>query len=299
MRAARIPGRSLVYGLVVVILAMTGLALLSEALAKGGSTVYLANITAGSGSVPTEPSIVVTGAGRATAPAERALVQLLVVRDEPFGGDNAWGAMASPTANGGGSGADSIASVTDAILEAGVEGTAVRVVASPSLISVCQSNAPCSSTRIDVTVDDPNLERVNAIVDAAGAAAGDGDMTIQDVGAGYSVADCAPLQAQARLAATSDARTRAAAQATALGVELGKLLLANEAAPAAATDAGGCVPAQGTSVDAWWSPGSFGLSVPSFDPLAAPEAAVAVQVTLAFAIDGDPTAPTVTADESA
>src|SRR5215210_6085021 len=71
MRAARISGRSLVYGLVVVILAMTGLALLSEALAKGGSTVYLANITAGSGSVPTEPSIVVTGSGRATAPAER------------------------------------------------------------------------------------------------------------------------------------------------------------------------------------------------------------------------------------
>lgn len=297
MRAARIPGRSLVYGLVVVILAMTGLALLSEALAKGGSTVYLANITAGSGSVPTEPSIVVTGSGRATAPAERAVVQLLVVRDEPFGSENAWGAMASPTANDGGR--DSIASVTDAIREAGVAGAAVRVVASPSLISVCQTNAPCSSTRIDITLDEPNLERLNAIVDAAGEAAGEGGMTIQDVGAGYSVADCAPLQAQARLSATADARTRAAAQAAALGVELGKLLLANEVAPAAATDAGGCLPVQGTSVDAWWSPGSFGLSVPPFDPLATPEAAVAVQVTLAFAIDGDPTSPTTTPDESA
>jgi uncharacterized protein YggE len=297
MRAARIPGRSLVYGLVVVILAMTGLALLSEALAKGGSTVYLANISAGSGSVPTEPSIVVTGSGRATAPAERAVVQLLVVRDEPFGGDNAWGAMASPTTGAGSR--DSIATVTSAINEAGVEGTAVRTVASPSLISVCQTNAPCSSTRIDVTVEEPTLERLNAIVDAAGEAAGEGDMTVQDVGAGYSVADCAPLQAQARLAATADARNRAAAQAAALGVELGKLLLANEAAPAATTDAGGCVPAQGTSVDTWWSPGSFGLSVPSFDPLAAPEAAVSIQVTLAFAINGDPTAPTAIPDEAA
>ncbi len=296
MRAARIPGRSLLYGLVVVILAMTGLALLSEALAKGGSTVYLANFNADSRSVPTEPSIVVTGSGRATAPAERAVVQLLVVRDEPFGGEAAaWGTLATPTAGG----RDSIAAVVDAIREAGVERAAVRVVNSPSLISVCQTNAPCSSTRIDVTIEEPELERINAIVDAAGEAAGEAEMTVQDVGAGYSVADCRSLQTDARTAATADARARAAAQATALGVELGALLLASEVAPSVATDAAGCPTIEGTSVDAWWSPGSFGLSVPSFDPLAAPEAAVELQVTLAFAINGDPNAPTAITGEAA
>jgi uncharacterized protein YggE len=293
MRAARFTSRSLLYGVVVVVLAMTGLALLSEALAKGGSTVYLANFNTDSGSIPTEPSIVVTGSGRAIAPAERALVQLLIVRDEPFRGEAGWGSLGTPAAGAG----DAMAEVTDAIREAGVERAAVRVVASPSLISVCQTNAPCSSARIDVTIEEPDLEKINAIIDAAGEATGEADMTIQDVGAGYSVADCRALQADARTAATADARARAAAQATALGVELGGLLLASEAAADVATDAAGCPTIKGASVDAWWSPGSFGLSVPSFDPLAVPEAVVELQVTLAFAMNGDPNAATT--DEEA
>jgi uncharacterized protein YggE len=280
---SRIPLRPFLAGAVVVALAVAGLAFLSEAFATGGQTVYLANIEPGGKNLPTQPSIVVTGTGGASAPAAHALVQLLIVRSAPYSRDVASDTPAPASA----SGAVSIAPVIDAIQAVGVPEGAIHVLSSPSLISVCSNSAHCSAVRVDVTVDNPDLDTLNAIVDAAGEAAGTQELTVQDVGVGYGIADCHPLHAQARDAAALDARGRAEAQAKALGVTLGALVVSSETAPTEPDDANGCPPFHGASGDAWWTPGSVGLTVPPFDPLAVPQVAVTFQVTLAYAIRTD------------
>jgi uncharacterized protein YggE len=277
---SRISLRPFLAGAVVVALAVAGLALLSEAFANGGQTVYLANIQPGGNSLPTQPSIVVTGTGGASAPAETALLQLLIVRTAPYSRDFAADTPPATSASGD----VSIAPVIDAIQSVGILESAIRVVSSPTLISVCSVSAKCSAARVDVTVDNPDLDTLNAIVDAAGEAAGKQELTVQDVGVGYGVADCHPLHAKARDAAAADARGRAEAQAKTLGVGLGTLVVSSETAPTEPDDANGCPPFHPTSSDAWWTPGSVGLTVPPFDPLAPPQVAVSLQVTLAYAI---------------
>jgi hypothetical protein len=280
---SRISLRPFLAGAVVVALAVAGLAFLSEAFANGGQKVYLANIEPGSKNLPTQPSIVVTGTGGASAAAEHALVQLLIVRAAPYSRDFATDTPSSAAVAGD----VSIAPVVDAIQAVGVPEGAIRVLSSPSLISVCSVSAKCSAARVDVTVDKPDLDLLNAIVDAAGEAAGKQELTVQDVGVGYTIGDCGPLHAQARDAAAADARGRAEAQAKALGVALGTLVVSSETAPTEPDDANGCPPFHGASSDAWWTPGSIGLTVPPFDPLAAPEVAISLQVTLAYAIQTD------------
>jgi uncharacterized protein YggE len=281
--ATRSSLRPFLAGAVVVALAVAGLALLSEAFANGGKTVYLANIEPGGKNFPTQPSIVVTGSGRAAAPAERADLQFLIVRSAPYSADFA--SDTPPPA--GATGPVSIAPVIDAIEATGVTEAAIHVVASPSLISVCSSSTKCSAVRVDIAIEQPDLATLNAIVDAAGEAAGKQELTVQDVGVGYSIADCRPLHEQAREAAAADARARAEAQANVLAVGLGTLVVSSETAPAEPDDANGCAPFHATNGDVWWTPGSVGLTVPSFDPEAAPEVAVDLQVTLAYAIRAD------------
>jgi uncharacterized protein YggE len=273
-RPVRIALRPFLSGAVVVALAIGGLALLSEAFASGGQTVYLANIQPGEKTFPTQPSIVVTGIGHATAPAEQATLQLLIVRAASF--SHAESAAADTPG--------SITPVIAAIEALGVPETAIQVVSSPSLISVCNNSAQCSAVRIEVSVDQPDLAKLNAIVNAVGEVAGPQELTIQDVGVGYRLADCRSLRDAARAAATADAQERAEAQAQALGVSLGTLVVASEPAPAEPNDANGCPPNHGGTDDAWWTPGSVGLTLPSFDPQVVPDVIVDLQVTLAFAI---------------
>jgi uncharacterized protein YggE len=281
----RLPFRPILLAVVVVGLAMAGLALLAEAMSGGGGTVYLANINSGSKGAVAQPIVEVVGYGVASAPAERALVQLLIVRDSPFGDD------AQPTATGTasttpepGRSRNSLAPLIDSLMAIGVNEEDVYVLTSPSLISVCNNYSRCSSARLDVIVDQPTLDRINAIVNALGTEAAQSGMTVQDVGVGYSVADCTALTRKARELATTDAKKRADDQAEVLGVSLGKLLVSSEEAPASPRDATGCSIYQSTFGDSWWTAGSSGLTVPVFNPSAPAEATVTVEVSLAYAI---------------
>jgi uncharacterized protein YggE len=280
---SRLSFRPFLVGAIVVVLAIAGLALLSEAFASGGQTVYLANIEPGDNGFPTQPSIVVTGLGSASAPAEQAVIQLLIVRAEPYSS-----AFASdtpvPTVAAGAVSTGSLAPVVAAIEDSDVDKQAIRVVSSPSLISVCSSSASCSAVRIEVIVDQPNLDQINAIINAAGEAAGSQTLTVQDVGVGYRVADCHALHDLARADAAADARSRADAQAVVLGVKLGNLVVSTEEAPPEPEDDNGCAPLHGSNSDAWWTPGSVGLTTPAFDPQDAPEVVVRLQLSLAYAI---------------
>jgi uncharacterized protein YggE len=282
----RIPIRPILLAVVVVGLAMAGLALLAEAMSGGGGTVYLANINSGSKGAVAQPIVEVVGYGVAAAPAERAIVQILVVRDTPFDDD-----VQQPIATGTasttpepGRNRGSMTPLIDSLMSIGVDEEDVFVLTSPSLISVCNNYSRCSSARLDVTVDQPTLDRINAIVNAVGAEAAQSGITVQDVGVGYAVADCTTLTRRARELATTDAKKRAGEQAEVLGVSLGRLLISSEQAPSSPRDATGCTVFQSTFGDSWWTAGSSGLTVPAFNPSAPAEATVTVEVSLAYAI---------------
>src|SRR5262249_15399 len=282
--SSRLPVRPILLAVVVVGLAMAGLALLAEAMSSDGGTVYLANINSGSKGTVVQPNIQRVRYGIASAPAERAIVQMLIVRDVPFGDEPQSTASAGSTTPVPGENRNSLGPVVDALMSVGVNEEDVVVLTSPSLISVCNNYSRCSSARIDVTVDQPTLDRLNAIVNAVGAEAAQSGMTVQDVGVGYSVAGCSALRRKAREAATTDAQKRAADQADVLGVTLGKLLVSSELAPTSPRDATGCTLPQPGFGDSWWTAGSEGLTVPPFNPTAPPEATVTVQVSLAYAL---------------
>jgi uncharacterized protein YggE len=280
----RLPVRPILLAVVVVGLAMAGLALLAEAMSSDGGTIYLANINSGSKGAVVQPNVEVVGYGMASAPAERAVVQILIVRDVPFGDEAQPTSSASGVTPVPGQNRNSLTPVIDALMTVGVNEEDVFVLTSPSLISVCNNYSRCSSSRIDVTVNQPTLDQVNAIVNAVGTEAAQAGMTVQDVGVGYSVADCSALTRKARELATTDAQKRANDQAEVLGVSLGKLLVSSELAPTSPRDATGCTVVQPGFGDSWWTAGSSGLTVPAFSPTAPTEATVTVQVSLAYAI---------------
>jgi uncharacterized protein YggE len=282
--ATSVPVRPILLAIVVVALAMAGLALLAEAMTGGGGTLYLANINSGSKSAVAQPVVEVVGYGVAASPAERAVIQVLVVRDSPFGDDAQPTSTTGTTTPSTGRDRTSLTPLVDSLMAIGVDEEDVYVLTSPSLISVCNNYSRCSSARIDVTVDKPTLERINAIVNAIGTEAAQAGMTVQDVGVGYSVADCNTLTRNARQLATSDAQKRATEQAEVLQVNLGKLLVSSELAPTIPRDVTGCTIPQTAFGDSWWTAGSSGLTVPPFNPTAPAEATVTVQVLLAYAI---------------
>src|SRR4051812_36568601 len=210
--AAKIPFRPILLALVVIGLAMAGLALLAEAMSGGGGTVYLANITSGSKGAIAQPNIEVVGYGVAKGPAERAVIQLLIVRDQPFAessqptpgvSNTGTSGTTTPTSGTTGNSRGSMTPVINALLGAGVTEEQIVVLSSPSLIAACTNSNRCSSTRIDVTVEQPTIEFMNTIVNAVGQEVALSGMTLHDVGVGYTVNDCSALTRQARELATN------------------------------------------------------------------------------------------------
>jgi hypothetical protein len=283
----RLAARQILLAVVVIALAMVGLALLAEVLSDGGGTVYLAEIQPAAGTAGV-PSLVAVGYGQASSPAETARVQLLVsLGDESFGS-----VSLAPTADAtpGAAQRQAAQPVVDAIVATGVTAEAVEVVTSPAFSSgIFGPGTP--TFRVDVTLQNPNLEAIARLVDAAGQEAAANGLILVQVGAGYAVADCGPLRSAAWQAAVADARTRATAQAGVLDVELGELLVSQETAAAAPgllgiqTPPGACAAVQEQATI--FSAGTTTITVPPFDPTAEPIATAYVQVSLAFEIVRD------------
>jgi hypothetical protein len=284
----RLAARQVLLAVVVIALAMVGLALLAEVLSDGGGTVYLAEIQPATGTAGV-PSLVAVGYGQASSPADTAHVQLLI----SLGGDESFSSVAfAPTANAtpGAAERQAAAPVVNAILATGTPAEAVQVVTSAAFGSgLFDSGVP--TFRIDVSLHDPRLEAIARLVDAAGQAAAANGLQLAQVGAGYAVADCGSLRSAAWQAAVADARTRATAQAELLAVELGDLLVSQETAAdapgslGAATLPGACSPVQQQA--GLFNAGAVTITVPPFDPTAEPIATAFAQVSLAFEIVRD------------
>ena len=227
--------------------------------------------------------ITVIGFGEASAPAESVDLQILV-SSVNFGGP----VSPDPDAIPGEAERKSVGPLVEGLVAAGIAEDDISIIVSPVLNQFYGPSGP-GVARVDVTVDEPTLERIDELLSAAVVGAAEENLIVGQVGAGYGVADCAALELGAREAAFADAQNRADLQAEVMGVARGAAVSSVDLPVGAAsfdpylglrsTGEGACAPATaGVSVGA-------AVSLPSYDPTSDPEVSVYAQVSVTFAID--------------
>ncbi|MDQ3412159.1 MAG: SIMPL domain-containing protein [Chloroflexota bacterium] len=246
-------------------------------------------------------TIVVTGTGVATAPAETARIQFLIATDGDIGrGDmpmseaaiEAQNEMLQSTPVAEQSQFPSVSDVFGpvvlteedlapvilAVIDAGAPEDAITVQTGPAIGGFYGPGAPGYGL-VEILLPDPTLARVNAIVEAANSSAL-GVLALQSAGVEYNVADCGSLLDAARQAAFDDARARAEALAPHIGASVG--------APVQVNDFGTSLPQGGTSCPptpdmayGLYGP-SPGFNTPPFNGLAPAEARVVVQLSMTY-----------------
>lgn len=267
--------RSLV---IVTIFALVGSLAASSAAAAQGDLIVPAGITT-------------TGYGEASAPADSARVEFLILSEDVFFGGPPLAPQVEATP--GAMARDTVAPIVEALEgNDAVESVEVDI----PLITELYSQSPLA--RIEVSVLDPDLEGLSSLVnDATQAAAGE-RLLVGYVGAQFETSDCATLERAAREAAVADARTRAGIQAELLEVTLGEVVAAADvdlsglaalvyALPV--EPASNCDPVAPASSAGQYSPGA---SLPRFDPTSdSGEIDVSRQLRVTFAIDASEATP--------
>jgi uncharacterized protein YggE len=225
--------------------------------------------------------VTVVGYGLAAAPAETAQLQMVASRL-----DFAPPRPPDPGATPGAEELEAIGPMVDALTAAGVAEDDIRVVVSPVVGNFYGPGGP-GVARVDVNIDEPSPERITELINAGIVGAAEEDLVVQLVGVGYGVADCAPLQREARAAALADAQLRADLQAELIGVELGQITAVADVpvepgvalsayyGPTTPTDIGCAPPAPAPTSG---SP----ITVAPFDPTGAAEVTVYAQVAVTY-----------------
>jgi len=237
--------------------------------------------------------ITVIGYGKSSAPAETAEIQLIASQEE-YGPPRA----PDPDATPGAEEREAVGPLVEGLVAAGVPEADIEIVVSAVIGGFYGPGGP-GVARVDVAVDDPTPERIDELITAATIGAAEENLLVSQIGVGYGVADCAPLEREAREAAFDDARTRAELQAELMGVRLGDAVAASDV-PVAFAEAlsayyGPYTPTQlACSPPAPVPTGGSPVSVPPFDPTDEAEVNVYAQVAVTFAIEagtgGTPTA---------
>ncbi len=223
--------------------------------------------------------ITVTGVGEASAPADTAELQLLLVTADFFGGPpEEFEPDATPAAPGDMEA--SLATVVEAIVAEGVDESAIAVVLSPTSGDRF-GRGDGSVGRIDLTVAEPTRDGLNSLLAAADAAAMEHGLMLTQVGVAFDLEDCAAVEREARLAAIEDAQARAEVHAELLGVQIGPVTASSDSPYFGLIGPAPC----GFSGSSYSSEG-YGIPVtlPSYDPGAEPEVEVYVLLNLTFAI---------------
>ena len=214
------------------------------------------------------PGIVVTGSGKATAPATAATVQVIIGPD--FYG---MGPPDSLTET-------DIAPIVDAVVAAGVASTEIDIVIPATTSQFSGPGAP-GSAMLRFEIANPTDTSMNDLAQALYKAATDARLGIQHLGVLYATTDCPALLQAATDAAIADARTRADRIATSLGVEVGTLLQVMDSG-FYGPETGSC----GSPAMAGYGPYGPGIDAP-VDPTAPVEATATAQVTLTFEMIGE------------
>ncbi|HEV2109171.1 MAG TPA: SIMPL domain-containing protein [Thermomicrobiales bacterium] len=285
-RTAHAWRRTAVAALAVVVL-VVGFIALASALSSADTSFVVAQLISRDDDVSTQPKLVVTGYGRASAPAETATLQLVI---GPSGDQfNGGGFRPTPEASPG-AGDDSIAMpIVEAIMAQEINRDAISVIVSPVYgDSPYYGGAPLPGFRIDIQLADPDGERLNTLINEVYRVARETGWYVSAQGVVYTAEDCAALERDARSAAIEDGRRQALQQADVLGTELGELIQITDAASPESVLASCSGPGATAHVRSPDNPFAFnpggGLSAPAYDPAASPEAAVEFRVELTYAL---------------
>ncbi len=229
--------------------------------------------------------ITTIGYGMASAPAESATLEFLIIDEQSFYGGPPQAAPVEATP--GAMVRETVAPITEVI-----EGNDAveRVDVSVPLITELYSQAALA--RIEVSVVEPDLVGLtNLIADVVRAASSE-RLLIGYVGARFETSDCATLERDAREAALADAQGRAGIQAGLLGFGLGEVVasadldtsgIAAQVYGPLVAPASNCDAVASASSASQYSPGA---SLPRFDPTSdSGEVEVHRQVRVTFAIE--------------
>ena len=216
-----------------------------------------------------EPGIVVVGTGTATAPADVATLQFLVMSN--FGMQPG----AQNQLND-----EQLESIVLALVANGVAETDITLTIPASIPGFSVGGPPIGEVK--AVIRQPERDQLPELVEAIRNVELEGGLQVFHVGGRYEPADCESLTQEAREAAIADARMRGAGVAAGLGEELGDVVQAMEMTSFGAPGQQSCAPAgMGDS----YGPLGAG-SEPLFDPEMT-EARVTVQMALTFAFADD------------
>jgi uncharacterized protein YggE len=242
-------------------------------------------LTQGAAQAPTQ-GITVIGYGKSSAPAETAEIQMVATLQE-FGGPR----PPDPDATPGAQERESVESMVQGLQDVGVAEEDIEVVVGPAIGAFYGPGGP-GVARVDVAVEAPTQERITELINAGIVGAAEENLVLSLIGVGYAVADCAPLERDAREAAFNDARTRGELQAELMGLPLGEAVAASDVpinfSQALNTYYGPVTPTQvPCSPPAPAPTGGSPVSVPPFDPTDGAEVNVYAQVAVTFEIGTD------------
>ena len=229
--------------------------------------------------------ISVVGRGEASAPADSVTLQLTL--GEPNFGPPA---VPQPGVAPGARERAAVAPVVEALVAAGIPEDAITVIVGPAIAEFGTSFGPTLAL-IQVVVDDPEREQLGDLVGAASLAAAAERLAIGRIGAAFAVADCAPLEREARELAVADAHRQADVMAELIGVSRGEIVGTRDLAadaPSIFGPYGLVAPSSPCDADAPVATGYGAYALPSFDPPAEPEVTVYAAVELTFAMAGTP-----------
>ena len=288
-RAANAWRRTAVAALAVAVL-VVGFIALASALSSADTSFVVAQFVSRAGDDQARTTLVVSGYGRASAPAETATLQLVI---SPSGDQFAGGGF-RPTPATEEAEDDGVAMpFIDAILAQEISRDAVNVVVSP-----VYGNAPfygASSPpgfRIDVHLANPTSEQLNMLVDGVYQVARENGWYVADQGVIYAAEDCATLEREARSSAVEHARQQALQQADILEADLGELIQIVDTAPDQSSVAGCSGPVRIAAMTAGedhaaFHPSNAELGSLPYDPAASPEAVVEVSIELTYTLPGE------------
>ncbi|HWV24904.1 MAG TPA: SIMPL domain-containing protein [Thermomicrobiales bacterium] len=237
-------------------------------------------------SAPPSAGITVTGIGSASAPAETAIVVISIGSDPyMYGGEAELVPIerATPIITVD----DVTRPVVDALVSSGVSADDIEVISNPYAGGIGPYGIPYS-VMVQFTVDDPTTDGIKTVLDPAIQAAVSAGLFVNMTSAVYGIADCPPLQQEARVNAVSEAQATAAQQADALGVPLGDVVASRDTPSAlysgpwyGSISLNSCTPGVDdlAAISTWGGP--------IFDPQQPAEVSVQTAIEITFDIAGD------------
>jgi uncharacterized protein YggE len=273
-----------------VVFLVVGFIALASALSSADTSFVVAQFVSRAGDEHATTTLVVSGYGRSSAPAETATFQFVI---SPLGDQFASGGF-RPTPPTEETEDDGVAMpFIDIILAQEISREAINVVVSP-----VYGNAPfygASSPpgfRIDVHLSNPTGEQLNVLLNGVYQVARENGWYVADQGVIYAPKDCAALEREARTEAVEHARQQALQQADIINAELGELIqIADTARDGSSVF--GCTGPVGTADmtieenDVRFNPSTTILASQPYDPAASPEAVAEAGVELTYALPRD------------